>query len=119
MELVGAGFHRDVEHAAAHLTILGGIIAGLNRDFLNRIHAGLILRGNRRGTGIGCLLALDPERLRVVGGAVNADLLIRPDTPRPESAAASPFGLRMPALPAWPAPIPNTGSSFRLLAVTL
>ena len=38
MELVGTRSQGDVEHAAACLAKFGGIIAGLNRVLLDRIH---------------------------------------------------------------------------------
>src|SRR5207245_1020104 len=46
MELVGAPLHRHIEDATADLTILGCKVARLNRDLLDRIHAGLALCRN-------------------------------------------------------------------------
>ena len=39
MELIGAGLHRVVEHAAARLSVLCGVVAGLYRDFLDGLDA--------------------------------------------------------------------------------
>ena len=51
VELIGAGSHGDIDVAAAHLPVLRGVIAGLNSDLLNRIHAGLGLRRNAGRAG--------------------------------------------------------------------
>src|SRR6202030_3649277 len=42
MQLIAARLHRVVEVAAAYLAVLRRKVAGLNRDFLDRVQAGLI-----------------------------------------------------------------------------
>src|SRR5690348_15338605 len=65
MELVGAGLHGQVEYAAAGQTELGRVVARLNGEFLNGVHArlglglggippvGRVLAVNAHGLGVG------------------------------------------------------------------
>ena len=44
MELICAGAHGDVEESASSLPELGGVIAGLDGEFFDGVHAGLHFR---------------------------------------------------------------------------
>ena len=73
MELIGARPHRHIEDTSTHLAIFSSKVAGLNCDFLNRIHTGLALSWNAGRSRIGCVLTLHSPGLRVGRSAVEAD----------------------------------------------
>src|SRR5207247_7298504 len=65
--------HRDIEASSTSLAIFSSKVAGLNCDFLNRIHTGLALSWNAGRSRIGCVLTLHSPGLRVGRSAVEAD----------------------------------------------
>src|SRR5437867_3456539 len=69
MPLVGPRLQDIVDDAGARLSKFRGIVAGLNCDFLERIHARLALR--RSGDPGGNLLAIEPDQC--IPKAVDAD----------------------------------------------
>src|SRR5207244_3619147 len=75
MKLIGAGLHRVVEIAATGLTKLRGIIARLNGDFLNRIHARLHALIDLPVHAVGGVLAFDADGVRTGGHSINAELV--------------------------------------------
>ena len=75
MEGVGAGLHGGVEEAAGHLAVFRREVTGLDRQFLNRVDAGLGL-GLRVDQVVGGVLAFDAQRLRIARVAVDADAAI-------------------------------------------
>ena len=77
VKLIGARFHGDVENTAAHLPVFRREVRGLDGGLLDGIHAGLGLLRDARSPGVGCVLALDPERLRVGRRAVDAHQRVR------------------------------------------
>ena len=77
MVLVGSRLHRDIEHAATHLAILRRIVASLNRNFLDRVDAGLRLRGNAWCARIRRILAFNTEGLCICRSSVETDQRVR------------------------------------------
>src|SRR4029434_5542767 len=73
MQIVGAGLHRDVEDTATCLPEFRGVVAGLNRNFLDHVNAGLTLRWYAGSARIRCILTFHPERLRIGRSAIEAD----------------------------------------------
>ena len=76
VELVRTGFHRVVEIAAARLSVLGGIIARLNGNLLDRIDPGLSHLVLLTPHTIGRVLTLDSNSLRTGRHAVNAKRVV-------------------------------------------
>src|ERR1019366_7406431 len=71
VNLIGAGAHGDVEESAAHTAEFRSVVAGLDRNLLNRVDAGLCLSGGV-GEALGSrILAFDLVGLRVGGRAVD------------------------------------------------
>ena len=115
MELVAPGLHGEVVDAAACLAVFRGVIAGLNRDLLNGVHARLRLRRDPGRSCIRSILAFNAERLVSSGAPLTlTSALAMKNVPGIRFTIA--FGFRIPALPAWLAPIPRTGRSSRVAA---
>ena len=74
--LVGTRPHCQIEQSATCLTKLGCIIAGLNCELLNRVHASLRLRLSRV-PAVRRVLTLDPHGLRIRRQAVYTDIYVR------------------------------------------
>ena len=75
MELIRAGLHGVIEIAATSLTKLRGIIAGLNGDFLDGIHARLNALIDLPVHAVGGILAFDANGMRTGGHSVNPELV--------------------------------------------
>ena len=75
VELVGTRLHRVIEVAAARLTKLGGIIAGLNSNFLDGINTGLnVLIGLVRHA-IDGVLTFNADSMRAGRHSINPELV--------------------------------------------
>src|SRR6202166_1347362 len=82
--LVGARLHGEVKKTAASLAELCRVVAGLNRDLLDRFDAGLVSGGTRHsssrwtsGTGSRCILPFHADGLGIPLEPIDADAVIR------------------------------------------
>jgi hypothetical protein len=73
MIFVGAGFHRDIEIAAAGLSKFGSIIAGLNRVLLNGRHTLLVHSRALRQHSVGGFHPFDADTHGSRRGAVDTE----------------------------------------------
>src|ERR1700682_501537 len=76
VELVRARSHGEIKKTAARLAQLGGVIAGLDREFLYRVYAALSLRLYGVPT-VGGVLSFDPHSLCVRRCPVDSDVDVR------------------------------------------
>ena len=74
MECISTGPHGHIENATSSLSKFGGVVAGLNRDLLDRIHANLIIRPQGLEHSHCCVLTFDPDSLCVRRGAINTQI---------------------------------------------
>src|SRR5215472_5768494 len=73
VELVRARFHGEIENATAGLSVFRGIVAGLNRDFLHCVYAGLSLRWCIGDKAVGRVLTFDSKSLRIARSAAHTN----------------------------------------------
>ena len=72
MQLVCSGFHGNVVESASRLSILRGVVAGLDGKFFDGIHAGLILLRLAEAHVVGAILAFNADGLGVGGRPAHA-----------------------------------------------
>jgi hypothetical protein len=82
MVLIRAGLHVEVNHHGAYGSIFGSVVAGLERDFLDCVCAGLGARAVGRQDVLGRVLALDAYRFgsaeTVEDDAIVGDVVTQP-----------------------------------------
>src|SRR6185312_12029362 len=76
VELVRPRLHGHQEHSAARLPVFSREVAGLHREFLYGIDAGLILRYRREPGVVGRVLSFHPDAFRVRRRTVDANNVI-------------------------------------------